>query len=129
MEVTKKLAATSGGRREKILQHRELPERFAQRYELSRSRKAQRDAAGEPLEIEDTFEFLADFAPDDGLLDEVGDRVEAGLDGLAVDEWAEDPGAQEPRTHAGHGSVKHGNQSGRATGAAGFFREDGRQQL
>src|SRR2546429_472294 len=111
MKVTEEFAAARGRRREEILQHRELYERLAQRHELARSRQTQRDPAGEPLEVEDAFEFLADFAAHDGLLDEVSDGIEAGVDGLAVDERAEDPGAQESRAHAGHGGVKRGNES------------------
>src|ERR1700687_3583212 len=85
MKLTKQFAAARGLRRKKILQHGKLYERLAQRHELTRSRKPQRDPAGEPLEIKNAFEFLADFAAHDGLLDEVSDGIEAGVDGLAVD--------------------------------------------
>src|ERR1700731_41214 len=86
VEMTKKFAAPGGLRRKEILQHRELYERLAQRHELTRSRQTQRDPAGEPFEIEDAFEFLADFAAHGGLLDEVPDGIEAGVDRLAVDQ-------------------------------------------
>src|ERR1700674_795407 len=88
MKLTKQFAAARGLRRKKILQHRKLYKRLAQRHELTRSRKPQRDPAGEPFEIKNALEFLADFAAHDGLLDEVSDGIEAGVDGLAVDERA-----------------------------------------
>src|ERR1700674_2729027 len=105
MKLTKQFAAAGGLRRKKNLQHRKLDERLAQRHEFARSRKPQSDPAGEPLEVEDAFEFLADFAAHDGLLDEVRHGIETGLNGLDVDERAKEPGAQEARTHAGHGGV------------------------
>src|SRR5258707_10265360 len=103
MKLTKQFAAARGLRRKKILQHRKLYQRLAQRHEFARSRKTQGDAAGEPLKVEDAFEFLADFAADNGLLNEVRNGVEPGLDSLAIDERAENPGAQEARAHARHG--------------------------
>ncbi len=129
VEVTKKFAAASGRRRQKILQHRKLCERLAQRHELARSRKTQRDAAGEPLEVEDALELLADFSADDGLLDEVRDGIEARLDAVAIDERPENPGTQETRAHAGHRGVQHSNESGGAARAAGFLGEERREQL
>src|SRR5260370_3958001 len=125
MKVTKEFAAARGWRGEEILQHGELDERLAQRHELARSRKPQRDATGEPLEVEDAFEFLADFAAHDGLLDEVSDGIEAGVDGPAVDERADEPGAQEARAHASHGGVKRAHQTGATTRAARVLRADG----
>lgn len=85
-EKTKKRAATGRRRREEIAQDGKLRERFAKSEEFARRSEAERYAAGEALEILNTFEFLADFAPDDGLLDELRDGVEAGFDGFAVNE-------------------------------------------
>src|SRR5258706_12883108 len=98
--------------------HGKLHQRLAQRHKLPRSRKTQGDPAGEPLEVEDAFEFLADFAAHDGLLHEVSDGIEAGVDGLAGDERAEHPRAQKARAHAGHGGVKRGDKRSRSTRAA-----------
>src|SRR6266478_4558193 len=83
VKLTQQLAAPSGRRREKLFQHGKLPERFTQRHEFARRRKSQRDAAGEPSEVKDSFEFLANLAAHHRLLDEVCDGIKPGFDGLA----------------------------------------------
>ena len=95
----------------------------AESDKFARRGETQGDAAGQALEVENAAKLFADFAADDGLLDELGDGVEAGFDGFAVDERAENPGAQQARAHAGDGDVEGGEQRGRS-GAAGFFGED-----
>src|SRR6266571_3128250 len=125
VEVAKKFAATNRGRREKILQHRQLRKRLAKRDQLAGRGKTQCDAAGEPLKVEDSFELFANFAANHDLLYEMRDCIQAGLDGFAADQRAKDPGAQQARAHARNGNVKRGNQRGRAAGAGGFLREDG----
>ena len=113
-----------GGAVRKFLSVGKLRERFAKRDEFARRRKAERDAAGEAFEIEDAAKLFADFAADDGLLDELRDGAEARFDGFAVDQRAQNPGAQQTRAHAGDGDVEGGEQRGRAA-AAGFLVEDG----
>ena len=109
MKLTKQFASARGRRRKKILQHRKLHERFAQRHKLARSRQPERDAAREPLEVLDAFEFFADFAADHGLLHEVRNGAEAGLDVFSLNQWTQNPGTQQPRAHAGDGSVQRSN--------------------
>jgi len=43
------------------------------------------DAAGEAFEILNAAEFLADFAADDGLLQEMGYGAEAGFDDVEIE--------------------------------------------
>src|SRR5437016_12859698 len=108
MELTKQFAAACGGRREELLQHRKLRERLPQRHQFARGRKAQGDAAGEPFEIEDALELLANFAANNGLLDEVRNGIKTALNGLTLNERPEKPGAQQARAHAGYRSVQSG---------------------
>ncbi len=129
VEATKKFAATDGRGRHKILQDRELAERFAQSDEFARSGQAQGDAAGEAFEVEDTAEFLANLSANNCLLNEVSDGGEARVDGVAIDERTKKPGAQEARAHPRHGDVQGGDQRGGSRGAAGFLGKNGREQL
>src|SRR5438094_9227131 len=103
MELTKQFAAACGGRREELLQHRKLRERLPQRNQFARRRKAQGDAAGEPFEIEDALELLANFTANNGLLDEVCDGIKTVLNGLYLNERPEKPGAQLTRAHPSYG--------------------------
>ena len=129
MQVPQKLAAPGGWRGEEILEYWKLCKRLAQCHKFARSGKSQGDPAREPFEVQDAFQFLADFAANNSLLDEVCDRTEAGLDGLTLDERAKNPRTQKPRAHAGHGGVERGNEGGGATGTDGFFGENGGEQL
>src|SRR6266403_4991958 len=92
MKLPKQFAAPGGRRRKKILQHRKLHERFTKRHKFARSRQAQGDAARKPLEVLDAFEFLAKFAADHSLLDEVCNGAEARLDGFSLNQWTQNPG-------------------------------------
>jgi len=78
MQMAEKFAAADGRGRDEIFQRGESCEGFAEGYEFARACLTKCDAAGEALEILDGAEFFADFAAHDGLLDEVGDGVEAG---------------------------------------------------
>src|SRR2546427_8727321 len=129
MQVPQKLAAPGGWRREEILEYRKLCKRLAQCHKFARSGKPQGDPAREPFEVQDAFQFLADFAANNSLLDKMTDRTEAGLDGLTLDERAKNPGTQKPRAHAGYGGVQRGNKSCGAASAAGFLGEDGGEQF
>ena len=52
VEAAKELAASSGRRHYKIFEDRNLRERFTQREKLAGRGKAERDAAGQPLKVE-----------------------------------------------------------------------------
>src|SRR6266480_4210516 len=97
------VAAATGRSVEKILEDRDLRKRFAERDEFVGCSETQSDAAREALEVEDAAEFFADFAADDGLLDEMLDGVEASFDGVAIDERAKNPRAEEAGAHASDG--------------------------
>src|SRR5438094_10425777 len=104
MELTKQFAAACGGRREELLQHRKLRERLPQRNQFARRRKAQGDAAGDPFEVEDALELLANFTANNGSLDEVCDGIKTALTGLTLKERPDKPGAQHARAPPSDGS-------------------------
>ena len=91
MKAAKKLASADGGRRDKVFQHRKLPERFAQGHELAGIRETQRDAAGEALQIKNAAKLLSNFTAHDRLLHHVSDGGEAGFDGIPVNQRAKEP--------------------------------------
>jgi hypothetical protein len=129
MELTEKLAAAHWRWHQEVLQYRELRKRLSQRQKLAWSCQAQSDAAGETLEVQDAFEFFANFAANDSLLHEMSDGIEAGFNGGPVDERTKKPRSQEPSAHAGDCGVQGGNQGRRATGTTHFFGENRRQQF
>src|SRR4029077_15009493 len=123
----KQVTATLRRCGEEILENRKLGEGFAEGYKLAGRRQTQSDATGQALEVENAAEILADFAADYRLLNKMLDRVEAGVDGVAIDEWAKNPGAEESSAHAGDRGVQSGNEGSRA-GARGFLGEDGMEE-
>ena len=127
--MAEKLAAAGGRRRHEVFQDGELGEGFAKSDEFARRGQAKRDAPGKAFEILDALQLLANLAADDSLLNEMGDRGVPRFDGFAVDERAENPGAQQPRAHSGDGYVERGNQRGWAARASRFLREDGCEEL
>ena len=114
VELTKEFAPAGGRRHYEILQDRELAEGLAQRDEFARSGQTEGDAAGEAFEVEDPAKFFSNFAAHDRLLNQVSYRREARLDGVAVEERAQKPGAQEARAHAGNCNVQCGDQCRRS---------------
>src|SRR6266849_6168488 len=128
VEAAEEFAAAGGRRHHETLEHGKLRERFAQREKLAGRSQAERDAAGDALEIENAAQFFADFAAHDGLLQEMCDASKARFDGIAIEKRAKNPGAQQARAHAGDSDVKRSEQRG-GTGAGGFFGEDGLNQL
>src|SRR5205814_4517722 len=129
MELPKQFAAASRRRREKLFQHRKLRERLPQRHQFARRRKAQGDAAGEPFEVQDALELLADLSANDSLLDEVRDGIKTALDGLTLNERPEKPGAQQARAHAGYSGVQRSDKRRRTACSRNFLGEDGGKQL
>src|SRR5262249_22671461 len=63
-------------------------------------------------EVLNGAELFANFAADNGLLDEVGSGLEASFDGSALDERAKNPVAKKTSAHAGDGDVEGGDESG-----------------
>src|SRR5260221_8726133 len=110
--MTEECAAAGRRRRDEIFKNGKLRERFAEGYKFARTGVAEGDAASEAFEVLNAAQFLANFAADDGLLDQMGHGVEACLDGRAIDERAKNPGAQEAGAHAGDGDIERGDQSG-----------------
>ena len=127
-EDADEVAATGLRRGEEFLQDGELREGFAEGEEFAGSGEAKSDAAGEALEVLDAAQLFADFAADDGLLEEMFDGFEAGGDGVWINERAEHPGTQEARTHAGDGGIESGDERGGA-GRLGFLGEDGGEEF
>jgi len=80
VEVAEEIAAAGLWRREEIFQDRELREGFAEREKFAWAARPRVMRAGEAFEILNAAEFLADFAADDGLLQEMGYGAEAGFD-------------------------------------------------
>src|SRR5258708_2130929 len=115
-------------RREESFQDRELREGFAEGEKFARGGETESDAAGEAFEILNAAEFLANFAADYGLLQEMGYGAEAGFDGVEIDERAKHPGAEHTGAHAGDGGIESGDQRGGA-GGLGFFGGDGRDEF
>jgi hypothetical protein len=124
VEFAEEIAAAGLRWGEEIFQDGELPEGFAEGKEFARGGEAERDAAGEALEVLNAAEFLANLAADNGLLEEMGNGAEAGLDGVEIDERAKHPGAEHAGAHAGDGGVECGDEGGGAGGFR-FFGEDG----
>jgi hypothetical protein len=89
---------------------------------------AEGDAAGEALEVLNAAKLFADFAADHGLLGEVGDGVKTSFDGFAIDEGAENPGAEQAGAHSGDGNVESGHQSGSGV-FGGVVGKDGREEF
>ena len=122
VEMAQEIAAALWRSGEEIFEHRKLRERFAQGDEFARRGQAERDAAGEALEIEDAAELFADFVAHDGLLDELRDGVEARFDGVAIDQRAQNPGAKQTRAHACDGDVESGEERCRAAAGASSLK-------
>ena len=72
----------------KFANDRKLGERFAKGDEFARHGLAEGDAAGDALEVLDVAKFLADFAANDGLFQEMLDGIEASFDGVLIEERA-----------------------------------------
>ena len=72
-------------------QRRNLLERPAQRQQVARRGDAQRDPARQPFEIENAFEFLANFLARHGLRFQLRDRVQPLLDLLERNFRPQDP--------------------------------------
>ncbi len=123
VKAAKEFAASCGRRHHKIFEDGKLRQRFAKREQFARRGQAERNAAGQPLEIENAAQFLANFTAHHGLLDKVRDGAEARLHGVAVEERTKNPGAKQARGHAGNGGIERGKQRCRAA-ARGFFGEN-----
>jgi len=95
VQAAEESAAASRRRRDEVFKNGKLRQGFAEGYKFAWTRVAERDAAGQSLEVLNAAQFLANFAADDRLLDQMGHGVEACLDGRAIDERAKNPEAQE----------------------------------
>ena len=91
---------------------RNFLERGAQGQQVSRRGDAERHAARQPLEIEDSFELLANLFADDRLIFQLRDGVEALLDLVDRNFRTQNPRAQKTRSHARRGFIDRVNQSG-----------------
>src|SRR2546425_2372539 len=117
IELLKEMAQAAAphgcmGRKE-FLECRQVRERFSQRDHLPWRGDPQRDAAGQPFQVEDALQFFAQLFAQDRLLFQMRDRFEARLDFIAVKPWAQNPGAQEPPAHARDGFIERGQKRGR----------------
>jgi len=112
MEVAEKFAAADGRGRDEIFESGKSCEGFAKGDEFAWAGLAESDSAGETFEVLNSAKFFADFAAHHGLLDEVGDGIEAGFNGFAVNEWAKNPGAEKTRAHARNGDVERRKERG-----------------
>src|SRR5262249_7361857 len=126
--MAEEFAAAHGCRSYEVFKRRNSYKRLAQGDEFARAGLTKRDAAGETFEVLDGTEFFANFAADDGLLDEVGYGVEACFDGLTIDPRAENPGTEKASAHAGHGDVERGDESGRCV-FAGVVGKNGTEEF
>src|SRR5271165_939838 len=128
MQMAQEIAAGFGRRGEEVLQDRELRQRTAERDQFARRREAQSDAARKAFQVENAAEFLADFAADNRLLDELRDRVQPRVDGFALDQRTQNPGAEQTCAHSGDGYVERGEECGWPA-AARFVAEDGTDEF
>jgi class 3 adenylate cyclase len=128
VKAAKELAATDGRRRDEVAQDGKLGQGFAEGHEFAGSGLAEGDAAGEAFEVLNAAELLADFTADYCLLDEVRDGVEASFDGFAIEERAEEPGAEEASAHAGDRDVESGDERG-GNILGGVVEKDGSEEF
>ncbi len=80
MQMAEQRAAADRRRRQEILQHRKLYQRFAQRNKFARRCQPESNAAREPFEVLNAAELFANFAAHHGLLHEMRNGLEARFD-------------------------------------------------
>src|SRR6202795_577052 len=94
VQLAEQRAATDRRRRQKILEHRKLAQRFAQRDEFARRCQAESDSAREPLKVLDAAQLFSNLSAKHGLLQEEGGGFETRFDGVAIDERSQNPRPQ-----------------------------------
>ena len=85
----------------------DLFQRAAQREQVARAGRAERDLGEQAFQIENAGELLAQFGAQDGLLAQFAHRVEALLDLGAVHRRAQQALAQQAAAHAGQRLIEH----------------------
>src|SRR5262249_53231751 len=107
--------------RERVTQGREGPQRGAQLREIAGTRRAQRDARQDALDIAHSAEMLAHHTKTPSINERAERVITLTQQGL-VAQRAVEPAAQLPRAHRGDAAVDDGEQ--RRIGVAGEARVD-----